>query len=581
MYLVDAIGLERVQIPVGLSNDILRKLVHAGDEQAFYAAVSQVPADYKTQLVRRIDAHCHSPAAARFLGEFKKQAMEGLSQRQLLVQLEGRQRDVVAAELDGRPLIVQGVAGSGKTAIAVQRLKERASQDRAFDSEYLLLMHNRSLFQACKELLSEVYADAPDEKITVRTVAAWWGDLLARCGVEYEFVRRMSNWRLERAFEQAWDSMRSGMRAQIEARGGWSSVVDSLKEKFGQKASGRWKSEFGDVMSSACMGDTQRYMYFDRSARQHDLSTVERCALAQIYRTYFAHMERQGKTMFFRLPLLVLELLESGRLDKCPGYREIVVDEAQELSKVDLYVISRIAKKAGADLVLLGDEDQATFADFSWDELELAGDEPERVNLFNSYRTPASIIEQAENMLQHPLPKAQPARRDGGHLSLVLCNEEEWTLTALVDRVRELLGAGVPANQIAVVVPDRKRMLDCEEALSRHWQVDVYRDEEGRATGLRLEEESIKLISYQSCGGFEFDHVIAMRVERGWFPGTKQRYHAGVNFDAWCRRKRRHLHVAMTRARKSLSMICRRQYKSFFLDDLDMGTVDLITYTRE
>jgi superfamily I DNA/RNA helicase len=415
----------------------------------------------------------------------------------------------------------------------------------------------------------------------VRTVAAWWRDLLARCGVEYDFVKRMSEWRLERAFEQAWNAIGSAMRAQIEARGGWSHVVDSLKEKFGKKASGRWKSEFGDVMSSACMGDTGRYMRIDRSAREHDLSQVERLALAQIYSAYFAELERQGKTMFFRLPLLALELLECKQLDKCPAYREIVIDEAQELSKVDLYVISQIAAEAGADLVLLGDEDQATYADFSWDELELAGDKPERINLFNSYRTPANIIEQAENVLKHPLPKAQPTGNDGGHLRLVLCDEEEWTITALVDRVRELLGTGVPANQIAVIVPDKIRMNDCKEALSKHWQIDAYRDEEGRTTGLRLEEESIKLISYQSCGGFEFDHVIAMRVERRWFPGTKQRYHAGVNFDAWCHRKRRHLHVAMTRARKSLSMVCRREYKSFFLDDLDMAKVDLTTYAHD
>ncbi len=101
-------------------------------------------------------------------------------------------------------------------------------------------------------------------------------------------------------------------------------------------------------------------------------------------------------------------------------YGQIVVDEAQDLSPMQLRMVGR--RSLSGSITVVGDIGQATgpWAPSSWDEVtaHLPGERPPRlVELTVSYRTPAEVVEVASRVLAQAAPSLRPPRpvRRSGH----------------------------------------------------------------------------------------------------------------------------------------------------------------------
>jgi len=120
-------------------------------------------------------------------------------------------------------------------------------------------------------------------------------------------------------------------------------------------------------------------------------------------------------------------------------YGHIVVDEAQDLSPMQLRSVSR--RSLSGSITMVGDIGQATgpWAPSSWDEVtaHLRGQRPPRlVELTVSYRTPAEVIEVAARLLAETAPGLAPpvpVRRTG-----VAPHFEQVTAADLAERVAAL-----------------------------------------------------------------------------------------------------------------------------------------------
>jgi len=105
--------------------------------------------------------------------------------------------------------------------------------------------------------------------------------------------------------------------------------------------------------------------------------------------------------------------------DEPRTYGHIVVDEAQDLSPMQLRSVSR--RSLSGSITMVGDIGQATgpWAPASWDEVtaHLPGQRPPRlVELTVSYRTPAEVVEVAARILAETAPGLRPptpVRRTG------------------------------------------------------------------------------------------------------------------------------------------------------------------------
>jgi DNA helicase IV len=204
------------------------------------------------------------------------------------------------------------------------------------------------------------------------------------------------------------------------------------------------------------------------------------------------------------------------------SYGHVIVDEAQDLSPMQLLAISRRA--IDGSLTILGDVAQATgpVVYRRWQELEpYLPDEAELSieELRHAYRVPAEIMDFALPLLDRIAPEVEPPlayRKGGDPPRLVQVQEDELLPAAL----REAATLAEQDGLLAVIVP---------RALAG-WLPQ----------GELFDEISVPVLTPRQAKGLEFDHVVVVEP-------------AAVADDG--DRGLRELYVALTRPTKTLVVV--------------------------
>jgi DNA helicase IV len=218
-----------------------------------------------------------------------------------------------------------------------------------------------------------------------------------------------------------------------------------------------------------------------------------------------------------------LPLLDVARtlIDGAPrAYGHVVVDEAQDLSPMQLLAVSRRA--AAGSLTILGDVAQATgpVVYRRWEDLEpfLPDDAEVTIEeLRHAYRVPGEIMDFALPLLDLIAPEVERplAYRQGGEPPKLVQAAEDELLSAALREAAELDGL------LALIVP---------RSLA-----------ETPPRGDTFDEISVPVLTPREAKGLEFDHVVvvepALIVEEGGDAGLRE------------------LYVALTRPTKTLAVV--------------------------
>ena len=191
-------------------------------------------------------------------------------------------------------------------------------------------------------------------------------------------------------------------------------------------------------------------------------------------------------------------------------YGHLVVDEAQDLSPLELRMVTR--RSLGGSMTVVGDIAQATgsWAPAGWEEVlvHLPRRRPSRLHeLTIAYRTPAAVLTLAERVLPLAGPGLRPPRavREGG--------EPPMVVEVPADRLEAEVAAGVRFEQevveggnVAVVVPESllERVaagLDCAGVAHAR----------ATAGGLR---SPVVLVPVRLVKGLELDAVVVVEPAR-------------------------------------------------------------------
>jgi DNA helicase IV len=217
-------------------------------------------------------------------------------------------------------------------------------------------------------------------------------------------------------------------------------------------------------------------------------------------------------------------------------YGHIVVDEAQDLSPMQLRMLAR--RSLGGSMTVVGDLAQATgaWAPAGWDEVlaHLPSRKPPRVRqLTIGYRTPGQIMELANRVLAVAAPHLEPPRavRPGDRAPVIERAEPGGLGRRLVARVAEERAA-VGDGNVAVVAPD-SLVDELADAL------DAAGVAHSRA-GRRGLDAQVNLVPVRLVKGLELDSVIV--VEPGRIVSEEPQ---GL----------RSLYVALTRATQRLAVV--------------------------
>jgi DNA helicase IV len=196
--------------------------------------------------------------------------------------------------------------------------------------------------------------------------------------------------------------------------------------------------------------------------------------------------------------------------DEVRTYGHIVVDEAQDLTLMQLRMLAR--RSLGGSMTVVGDIAQATgpWAPPSWDAVlaNLPSRKPPRVQeLSIGYRTPASIMTLANKVLAVSDPGLKPptAVREGEDEPIVLAVDA----TDLARHVAELAAAErdvVGEGNVAVVLPDS--LIPAVADAMRVAGVDF-----GEAARVGLDAQ-VNLVPVRLVKGLELDSVVVVEPAR-------------------------------------------------------------------
>jgi DNA helicase IV len=513
-------------------------------------------------------------------------AVEGASVSDFLLEeldrrREGRMRDIVAtiqsdqyrlitAEPDGA-LVVQGGPGTGKTAVGLHRASWLLYTHREQLRRVLVVGPNPTFMdyvahvlpalgeeaveqRAVSELLDGVVVGREDAPDVARVKAdVRMGEVVQRA---VELSVRAAPEELVFYVDGVFVSVRERQVAELleEALGAGLGLV-AARERFRVAVLRRFYQRYGELLDDLALrsfDELERALkkggflvkYLDRVLplpRADKLVARLLTSPAALEEASEGILDRDEQKLLLRdrptrASELVwsqhdLPLLDEARVlvDGAPrGYGHVIVDEAQDLSPMQLRTISRRA--LDGSLTILGDVAQATgpVVYRRWQELEPYLPEGIQVTieeLRHAYRVPAEIMELALPLLAQIAPDVEPplAYRQGGAAPrfVEVAGEDDVLGAALAEAVQlaELDGL------IAIIAP--RSLIGGAEA------VDAFGD------------SSVPVLTPRHAKGLEFDHVVVVEP-------------AAIAEDG--EQGLRELYVALTRPTKTLVVVHSRPH---------------------
>ena len=239
--------------------------------------------------------------------------------------------------------------------------------------------------------------------------------------------------------------------------------------------------------------------------------------------------------------------------DDIATFGHIIVDEAQDLTPMQLRMVAR--RSLNGAMTVVGDLAQATgpFAPNDWSELVRVlspKKDAKIVDLTVGYRIPRQIMELASGVVKAALPTAivPTAVREGDTAPRIVRVADQRALAdAVVAEVR-LASDEVPNGRVGIVCPDE--LLEVVADALRDSAVAF-----GRATSRGLEER-VTLVPVGVAKGLELDAIVV--VEPAVIVRTRD---IGL----------RGLYVALTRATQRLSVVHASDLPAAMLDGVSAG----------
>ncbi|MDQ0148478.1 RNA polymerase recycling motor HelD [Eubacterium multiforme] len=228
-------------------------------------------------------------------------------------------------------------------------------------------------------------------------------------------------------------------------------------------------------------------------------------ALAEFMKDEFNRRDKEGIVDEDDLAaLLYIRVLLEGIEDN-EKFKHIVVDEAQDYSPFQIYLVNEMAK--GNSLTLVGDLAQGIYyykGLKTWEDITkgLFKDKATFISLTQSYRSTVEIIDFAKGALDAQnlgLKDAKPVLRHGAKPEIINLKEEKEVIQTVENIIDKVISSG--KNSIALITKDSKEAEKLEKLLRRKCKYKFQRikGKEKEAKG-----DNIIIPSYLTKG-LEFD----------------------------------------------------------------------------
>lgn len=470
------------------------------------------------------------------------------------VELNEEQEKAFAFE--GRYELIYGAAGSGKTLVLLMRAGRLAQQAAGNGIAARVFTYGRALASNGSE---QVRLNGYAGRVKVQTFHSWAYEMLRALGIHLNVIEGAERTLLIK-------DVVAGARGQFTSLG-----------SLNRRGTEWWENEV-DWIKGREIGDESAYLRVARTGRGDALQEGPRRVVWGIFCAYQGALAKNRRADFRDF---ALEL--GRRLSPVPDHfkiEHVLIDEAQDLHLAELRLLARVAR---ASLTIAGDRNQKIYKTTSnyWKDLgeDFEGEGRVRAHQFNrSYRSTKQILclaaclrkrdnlvtsKDAEYLAADQCEREGPvpvvfATKDIGHEDAVLCHLVRY------------LAQRNPRGTIGILANFWKRVGQIAGVLTKSG-LPFERVERDDGSTLR---PGIKLTTFHSAKGLEFDDVIVVSVNGGVVPPPYQGDDSAAEGARTADRneylgiERRLLYVAMTRSKGNLYLL-HSSPRSPYLDELD------------
>ena len=450
----------------------------------------------------------------------------------------------IITEGESQLVVIRGVAGSGKTTVALHRLAYLNFQDgRRFRKDRMMVV---VWSRAMRQFISRLLANLGVEGVPVRTFGEWAHNILSR---HFQFlpddrsddtpaiVTRMKLHPAMLKVMETYVRRSKGHKDPRQVIDDWMAIMTDrarLKRGFNKHAPGVFTDDDYDRFVSWTARQVDLLMdWLNPDAGEPDDPEEQD---QNIHEETF--LDDEDDPLLLRLYQLRVGPL-SIRRGRPLRYTHLVIDEVQDLSPLEVRVLMDCTSKERS-LTLAGDTQQHVLQEAgftNWEEFfGHLGVKGTAVNTLKvSYRSTQPIVDFALKVLGPLAEDEEPPRgaRDGAPVEVFSFGDHGEALAFLVDGLRDV-EANEPKASIALLArsPD---VADLYYQGLEKAGLDKLRRVANQDFSFTA---GIEVTDVQQAKGLEFDYVVLLDVSAESWPDTSA--------------ARRQLHVGATRAAHQL-----------------------------
>lgn len=468
---------------------------------------------------------------------------------ELMLHLDPAQERIV--HLDGTgAIVVRGVAGSGKTAVALHRVYRLLQQRSLLGGPKLLFItFNRALASAARQLVRALGL-APDD-LEITTLHTWCRTLVPGGRLIDGATRRA---RLRQA--------RQEVQSEAPASSLW------------RQPDAFWEEEVA-LVKTRVAGGLEEYLGLRRHGTVHRLDARLRTLVFHVVQAYDRLCAARGELDFEEVVRRAHQrLMELG--DAAPRYDHVLVDEAQDFPLLGLRLAAQLARTPGHIFVAYDPAQSLYHRGFRWKDSGILVHGARSIDLHRNFRNTREILETAYSVFpsaskasraaddaDSPLAPEPPTRH--GPPVVRLSAPPGHEVATLIGDLRHRVAAGLAAGRVALLARRNRDLLLLERALA---EVGLLSCRHGRDKELRLADPGVKLLTFHSAKGLEFPVVYVLADARSLQQGRASLVGAAREGDEEsAMQMRRLLYVAMTRATTALVLVTTQGAAPGFLAD--------------
>lgn len=441
------------------------------------------------------------------------------------------------------PTMVKGGAGTGKSTVALYRIKKLLERPGATGTEKVLFTtYTRALIKASRQLLEQLLTPAQLLCVRVATCDEIAREVVAssrKLGpLEYSSVSLEALRAVRKIYEPPGPT---GFDRRLRAQ-----VLEKLSDRY-------LLDEFEWIIEGRSLSSLKEYLAAPRPGRGYPLREGVRESIWFLYQAFSDEIARRKFERFSAIRRESLEVVKKGNWQGV--YDFVLVDEAQDLAPTALCLMAEIAR-SDEGIFFAADDKQSLYSrNYSWavvhPRLQFKG----RTSLLRrNYRSTAEIDRAAFEVLNTPADEETYLRSQSltsGPMPLLLVGaaaeaEGDWSARFIRQMSRHLR---MKYSSAAVLVPNKTIGLQLAEEISTAGVAAKFFP----GNELDLKADIVKVMTMHSAKGLEFPVVVLAGFAAQQQP-IEARDDGGI-YSEWLANERKLLYVGMTRAMRGLMVI--------------------------